>query len=87
VADDFLGVSADREQNENLGCVNRADVTTALPLSHAEAMQLQAAELERTPELLRSLDAADWAAQTECPEWDVRRMYLHVLGHARRQPR
>lgn len=56
------------------------DVTTAHPLSHSDAMRLQAAELERTLELLRSLDDADWASQTECPDWDVRRMYLHVLG-------
>lgn len=56
------------------------DVTTGHPLSHDEAMRLQAAELERTLELLRSLDDADWTSQTECPDWDVRRMYLHVLG-------
>jgi uncharacterized protein (TIGR03083 family) len=49
-------------------------------LDHDEAMQLQAVELERTLELLRSLDDADWSAQTDCPEWDVHHMYLHVLG-------
>ncbi|MEZ5238307.1 MAG: maleylpyruvate isomerase family mycothiol-dependent enzyme [Microthrixaceae bacterium] len=26
------------------------------------------------------LGPADWSAPTECPQWDVRRMYLHVLG-------
>ncbi len=50
------------------------------PLTHDQAMQLQAAELERTLELLRSLEPADWSARTDCPSWDVRRMYLHVLG-------
>jgi uncharacterized protein (TIGR03083 family) len=56
------------------------DVTDAGPLSHEEAMQLQAAELDRTLELLSALDDTDWATQTECPDWDVRQMYLHVLG-------
>lgn len=56
------------------------DVTGTGRLSHDEAMQLQAVELERTLALLGSLDEADWSVQTECPDWDVRRMYLHVLG-------
>ena len=56
------------------------DVTDKGRLSHDEAMQLQAVELEKTLALLRSLDEADWSVETECPDWDVRRMYLHVLG-------
>lgn len=56
------------------------DVTATPALSHREAMALQATELERTLDLLRSLDDADWLVPTECPDWDVRRMYLHVLG-------
>ncbi len=59
---------------------HRTDVTALAPLSHEEAMQLQAVELERTLDLLRTLDDADWSKQTECPAWDVRQMYLHVLG-------
>jgi uncharacterized protein (TIGR03083 family) len=43
-------------------------------------MALQRTELERTVALLESLSPDEWAAQTECPAWDVRRMYLHVLG-------
>ena len=57
------------------------DVTTIRPLAHTEAMRLQAAELDRTLALLRSLDAASWTVQTGCcPAWDVRAMYQHVLG-------
>ena len=56
------------------------DVATVAPLGHGEAQDLFAAEAERTLTLLRSLTPADWATQTECPEWDVRAMYLHVLG-------
>ncbi len=56
------------------------DVTTIAPLTHHEAMRLQAAELERTLGFLRSLDAESWTARTDCPAWDVRAMYQHVLG-------
>ena len=56
------------------------DVTTIPPLTHDEAMRLQAVELERAVAMLASLDAEAWAAQTDCPDWDVRSMYLHVLG-------
>ena len=50
------------------------------PLTHREAMALQARELELTVTMLRSLDEGDWESQTDCPEWDVRTMYQHVLG-------
>lgn len=56
------------------------DIDAKPPFTHEEAMQLQAVELERTLDFLRSLDADDWTAQTVCPDWDVHRMYLHVLG-------
>ncbi len=56
------------------------DVTTIVPLAHREAMQLLATELDRTLAVLRELDADDWAMQTDCPAWDVRTMYQHVLG-------
>lgn len=56
------------------------DVTALAPLDHDEAMTLQAAELNRTVALLRSLDTTDWMAQTDCPDWNVHQMYLHVLG-------
>lgn len=56
------------------------DIAAQAPLSHAEAMQLQEVEYDRTLDLLRSLDPDDWATQTDCPDWDVRQMYLHVLG-------
>ena len=49
------------------------EVSTIEPIAHPEAMRLQAEELDRTPGLLRSLDAASWTAQTDCPAWDVRR--------------
>jgi uncharacterized protein (TIGR03083 family) len=56
------------------------DTADIAPVTHAEAMDLQAKELERTVELLGSLTADEWTARTDCPDWDVHRMYLHVLG-------
>lgn len=56
------------------------DTVSIEGLGHAEAMDLQSRELDRTLALLKSLDEQDWVAPTECPDWDVRRMYLHVLG-------
>ena len=57
------------------------DVSALRPLGHGEAMALQAAELAVTTELLRSLTDEDWVVNVpDCPEWDIRRMYLHVLG-------
>jgi uncharacterized protein (TIGR03083 family) len=50
------------------------------PLGHDEAQDLFAAEADRTLELLRSLSRGDWTTPTDCPDWDVRAMYLHVLG-------
>ena len=56
------------------------EITAIEPLTHHEAMRRQALELERTLTLLRSLDDQSWAAATDCPAWDVRAMYQHVLG-------
>lgn len=60
--------------------VSTTDVTTIAPIDHREAMDLQATELDRAIAMLRSLDTDHWSAQTVCPDWDVRRMWLHVLG-------
>jgi uncharacterized protein (TIGR03083 family) len=60
--------------------MTNTDVSTIAPIKHDEAMDLQATELERAIALLRSLDNEDWSIQTVCPDWDVRQMWLHVLG-------
>jgi hypothetical protein len=57
------------------------DVTTTSPLGHDEAMTLQAAELEITLEMLRTLTDEEWRTNVpDCPAWDLRTLYLHVLG-------
>jgi uncharacterized protein (TIGR03083 family) len=60
--------------------VTSIDVTTIQALTHAEGMSLQAGELDRTLSLLRSLNDTEWATVTDCPGWDIRAMYQHVLG-------
>jgi uncharacterized protein (TIGR03083 family) len=60
--------------------ITTTDVTTIEPLTHHEAMRLQARELDRALALLQTLDDSAWTAQTDCPAWDVRAMYQHVLG-------
>ncbi|MGZ4723673.1 MAG: maleylpyruvate isomerase family mycothiol-dependent enzyme [Ilumatobacteraceae bacterium] len=56
------------------------EIDSIKPFTHSQAMGLLADELEQTLAMLTALDDHDWAASTDCPEWDVRRMYLHVLG-------
>ena len=56
------------------------EVAAIVPLSHKEAMLLQGLELERAVRLLGSLDEGEWGLATDCPAWDVRAMYQHVLG-------
>ncbi len=60
--------------------ITTTDVTAIAPIGHREAMQLQATEIDRAIAQLRSLDTDDWSKPTVCPDWDVRRMWLHVLG-------
>ncbi len=43
---------------------------------------LASAEFERFAALTASLIPQEWATDTECVGWDVRKMVLHVLGSA-----
>jgi uncharacterized protein (TIGR03083 family) len=56
------------------------EISTIEPLEHLEAMRLQADEVALTLVSLRSLDDAAWSVPTDCPDWDLRAMYQHVLG-------
>lgn len=60
--------------------VRTQDPATITPLGHDEGQDLFLVELARTMDLLRSLAPDEWHRQTDCPAWDVHRMYLHVLG-------
>jgi uncharacterized protein (TIGR03083 family) len=58
----------------------------AIPtIGHAEAMQLAATENNRLLGQLRSLTAAQWQAPTECTEWSVRDIAVHLIGSAQGQ--
>lgn len=59
---------------------NTIDIAAVPAIGHREAMDLQAEELDRSIALLKTLQTNDWEVQTECPDWDVRAMWLHVLG-------
>lgn len=50
------------------------------PLGHDEAMRLAAAEYDRLLALADDLRAADWSRPTDCPGWDVRATFGHLLG-------
>jgi uncharacterized protein (TIGR03083 family) len=56
------------------------EVSTIKTLTHQEAMRLQADELALTLTALRTLDDGAWSTATDCPAWDIRAMYQHVLG-------
>ncbi len=60
--------------------MHTTDVAMIEKIGHREAMELQTCEFDRAATLLHSLDPHEWSAQTDCPDWDVRRMWLHVLG-------
>lgn len=49
-------------------------------IQRPEARVIAEEEFVRFAELTASLGADDWAAPTDCTEWDVRKVVLHVLG-------
>lgn len=56
------------------------DLGSLAPIGHDDGMALFAAELQRNLELMHALGEQDWSKPTDCPAWDVRLLYLHVLG-------
>ena len=51
-------------------------------ITRTEARVLAAAEFEKFAALAASLTPDEWATDTDCVGWDVRKMVLHVLGSA-----
>jgi uncharacterized protein (TIGR03083 family) len=54
-------------------------------IGRKEARALATAEFEKFADLAASLTRQDWATETDCVGWDVRKMVLHVLGSAEAQ--
>jgi uncharacterized protein (TIGR03083 family) len=51
-------------------------------ITRKEARALASAEFERFASLAASLTPQEWATDTDCVGWDVRKVALHVLGSA-----
>jgi uncharacterized protein (TIGR03083 family) len=58
------------------------NVATINPIDHDEAMAITDVEFRRMVEFARTLDPEDWVQPTDCDEWDVRAVMLHLLGAA-----
>ncbi len=59
-----------------------ASATGVTRINRTEAQGLAAAEFEKFADLAASLSPQEWATDTDCVGWDVRKMVLHVLGSA-----
>ena len=62
--------------------MNATSTTGFVRISRSEARVLASAEFERFAALTASLTLREWATDTDCVGWDVRRVVLHVLGSA-----
>ena len=62
--------------------MSNTNTTGATRIIRTEARVLAAAEFERFAALTASLTPKEWATDTDCVGWDVRKMVLHVLGSA-----
>jgi uncharacterized protein (TIGR03083 family) len=49
-------------------------------IGRPEARVIAEEEFRRFADLVASLSPEEWATQTDCTAWDVRKMALHVLG-------
>ena len=62
--------------------MSTTNTTGVTRINRTEARVLAAAEFERFAALTTSLTPKEWATDTDCVGWDVRKMVLHVLGSA-----
>ena len=70
----------DRQSSE--GRPSLPEATSVPKLSHPEAAEMAAVELERLLTLAESLAPADWEQPTACTLWNVRQVVAHVTGAA-----
>ncbi len=59
-----------------------SDAASIPSLTHTEATEMAAVELERFLTLVESLSPADWDQPTACTLWNVRQVVAHVTGAA-----
>jgi uncharacterized protein (TIGR03083 family) len=59
--------------------------TVAKRIDRPEARVIAAEEFRRFAELMASLSPDEWTRPTDCTEWDVRKVALHMLGSGEAQ--
>lgn len=69
-------------QHDSVGRPALSDAASIPSLTHTEAAEMAAVELERFLKLVESLAPADWDKPTACPLWNVRQVVAHVTGAA-----
>ncbi len=62
-----------------------ATTVTAQRIGRPEARVLAEEEFRRFADLLGTLSPDEWATQTACTGWDVRKVALHILGSGEAQ--
>src|SRR5712692_9807606 len=70
------------DHHDSVGRPSLSDAASIPSLTHTEAAQMAAVELERFLTLVESLSPADWDKPTTCTLWNVRQVVAHVTGAA-----
>ncbi len=70
------------DHHDSVGRPSISDAASIPSLTHTEAAEMAAVELERFLILVESLSPADWNKPTVCTLWNVRQIVAHVTGAA-----
>jgi uncharacterized protein (TIGR03083 family) len=70
------------DHRDSVGRPSLCDAASIPSLTHPEAAEMAAVELERFLTLVESLSPADWDSPTVCSLWNVRQIVAHVTGAA-----
>lgn len=65
---------------DHTAATSAVDVSEIRPIAKAEARSLAETEYARWITTVEQLEGDDWSKPTDCSEWDVRAMVVHVLG-------
>ena len=70
------------DHHDSGGRPSLSEAASIPSLTHTEAAEMAAVELERFLALVESLAPADWEQPTACPLWNARQIVAHVTGAA-----
>ena len=76
------------QPTEGAAIMGTPSATGALRIArvdHEEAMQIAATENDRVGELVRALGPGDWDVDTDCTDWTVRDVVVHLIAAAEAQ--